>query len=823
MAKQPTITPGATPMTFEEFREGGFTFAGGFKGFQEAQRLATENEAAKRAGADIKITKPTLQTGQSATSRGRQFKTPTAVVESVVPTKTKAIEEDRFAGMPDWLRDQLLAEEARVAQEGVVEEELRDINVIAEEYGLELGEETIGGVVKKFKEEQAEELTAAEKKVAMLKELDVAQTKRFSETAEGAKGATEAAFAQGREGAMASTAKALRTEFITEMDKRIGEANTRLQLANDQRDKFILDLEKAQKAGQKKLAESIKKSLGAAQVKIDEAKTNYLNALTTANQEARLAEASTRQNLQSFTDLVNKGTELNNASLISIADSLNIPTETALGYYEGAEAIRAEKGLSVAEKQLKLNDLAFTFDEKIQGIRGEQAQAINDFTKLSQSGNYTQAQLAQFATAMNIPNDQNPLYLADIKLKQSNAIIAEKEANGVAITPEDRLDQYKAQAELNRIMGITGEAFVPRKSLEGIEVTYDNGEYNVNTPKNAKYQCGEAVNRTWGLASAGDSGMGNSYESKQKTVDERGILATNITDPQAQIKPGMAFVMPIGGNVADQGHCGIVTSVNSDGTFQSVEFNANGDEKRTEQIREISQMYGFSAPPNSSIEGGEGTEVGKLIKQFIDEGFSPEKARDKAEEQVEKRDLNKKKIKLQIDENQIAIDTVDTILATLSPFSPTSRTALGRTVGQLVPGSAARDIAADLDTLKAIVGFEKLQAMRAASPTGGALGQVSEMENKLLQSTKGSLDIGQSNEKFIKNLNQVKSILERINAAGKEDIGEGGKDLIQVTRPDEIESIFSGISKALHEGIPEQEIINSLRNQGIDPYVFFNR
>jgi hypothetical protein len=58
-------------------------------------------------------------------------------------------------------------------------------------------------------------------------------------------------------------------------------------------------------------------------------------------------------------------------------------------------------------------------------------------------------------------------------------------------------------------------------------------------------------------------------------------------------------------------------------------------------------------------------------------------------------------------------------------------------------------------TVKANIGFDKLQAMREASPTGGALGQVSEMENRLLQATQGNLEIGQKPEQLDMNLKRI--------------------------------------------------------------------
>lgn len=76
-----------------------------------------------------------------------------------------------------------------------------------------------------------------------------------------------------------------------------------------------------------------------------------------------------------------------------------------------------------------------------------------------------------------------------------------------------------------------------------------------------------------------------------------------------------------------------------------------------------------------------------------------------------------------------------------------------------VPGSDAGNLASTLNTIKANIGFDKLQAMREASPTGGALGQVSERENVLLQSVLGALDQSQSQDQFVANLQRLKQVL----------------------------------------------------------------
>lgn len=67
-----------------------------------------------------------------------------------------------------------------------------------------------------------------------------------------------------------------------------------------------------------------------------------------------------------------------------------------------------------------------------------------------------------------------------------------------------------------------------------------------------------------------------------------------------------------------------------------------------------------------------------------------------------------------------------------------------------------------LETIKANIGFDKLQAMREASPTGGALGAVSEFENRLLQAVYGSLVQSQRQEDLLYNLDRLETIYNRI-------------------------------------------------------------
>jgi hypothetical protein len=79
-----------------------------------------------------------------------------------------------------------------------------------------------------------------------------------------------------------------------------------------------------------------------------------------------------------------------------------------------------------------------------------------------------------------------------------------------------------------------------------------------------------------------------------------------------------------------------------------------------------------------------------------------------------------------------------------------------------IGGTGAHDLDNLVTTIKANVGFDKLQQMRAMSPTGGALGQVSENENRLLQSVMGALEQSQSQDQFQFNLKRLHNVTQDI-------------------------------------------------------------
>lgn len=84
------------------------------------------------------------------------------------------------------------------------------------------------------------------------------------------------------------------------------------------------------------------------------------------------------------------------------------------------------------------------------------------------------------------------------------------------------------------------------------------------------------------------------------------------------------------------------------------------------------------------------------------------------------------------------------------------------TVGDWLPESNAAEVNRQVKALKAVAASENINAMRQASPTGGALGNASDADIKLLQDKAGALDPGAGPSRFKKALDDYERTLLRI-------------------------------------------------------------
>lgn len=102
-------------------------------------------------------------------------------------------------------------------------------------------------------------------------------------------------------------------------------------------------------------------------------------------------------------------------------------------------------------------------------------------------------------------------------------------------------------------------------------------------------------------------------------------------------------------------------------------------------------------------------------------------------------------------------------------------TGLGGALLQNLPMTEARALRGDLDTIRANVGFDELQAMRDASPTGGALGQVSNQENTLLQSVRAAIDQLLEGKDLEANLRIIKKSNQELREIQRQKLAEDEK------------------------------------------------
>ena len=109
----------------------------------------------------------------------------------------------------------------------------------------------------------------------------------------------------------------------------------------------------------------------------------------------------------------------------------------------------------------------------------------------------------------------------------------------------------------------------------------------------------------------------------------------------------------------------------------------------------------------------------------------------------------------------VVIEDIDRALAGLDEGMLPTSGLMGGTLAN-VPGTQAHDVSKLIQTIKANSGFDRLQAMRDSSPTGGALGAINQSEMGLLQSALGNLEQSQSEDQLKYNLERVRRIYDGI-------------------------------------------------------------
>ncbi len=189
-----------------------------------------------------------------------------------------------------------------------------------------------------------------------------------------------------------------------------------------------------------------------------------------------------------------------------------------------------------------------------------------------------------------------------------------------------------------------------------------------------------------------------------------------------------------------------------------VRFGPDGQQIAAGPEKAASGGDAFTLSPGQQRFGPDGQPIASVDPKLDPKAAAAEAAAPRIEAQAYGKAQN---VLTSIDDaiSQIGV-TKDGKLDT-SPLNISGTGFYGSATGW-IGGTDAYNLNRTIETIKANLGFDELQRMRAASPTGGALGSITEKELALLQSTVASLDTGQDREALFANLRRVQSIYQKI-------------------------------------------------------------
>jgi murein DD-endopeptidase MepM/ murein hydrolase activator NlpD len=317
----------------------------------------------------------------------------------------------------------------------------------AKEMGIELPYKTYDEFLAYQKAGQRADTDYLTEQQGYARALEGAQMEQAFEQMDASEAGITASLAQGREGVTSTSQPRFIAEYGEQLNRQKRQLEVERQAAESRRQKALSDLKRAQQKGDASLAEAIQGQLSTIENNIRRIDTEALNAATAAQEQALNVESSTRQNLTTFTNLINEGTELSVQGITSFAKQLNIPFESAYDYYQGAEQIRNDKSLSVEEKRIANEQNQFNLENAISGgvLQAENKQRY--FRDAVARGEDP----TELAIMLDLPNEFNPVYQLKVRREAAETKIREIEASGKPIPGSlEDLELRKAKLELEQ-------------------------------------------------------------------------------------------------------------------------------------------------------------------------------------------------------------------------------------------------------------------------------------------------------------------------------------------------------------------------------------
>lgn len=414
--------------------------------------------------------------------------------------------------------------------------EYKDPNEFAKELGLSTGPESIEDVVKQYKEKNKKEADFQKEINALEGGIESDSFKMEKDKGKSAIKATYANFAQGREGAVGSSAFKVAEGFDNRINQQMDIQTRAIQVNQLKRKKAEEDLADAQKRGDQSLAQSLMSDIARADQNIREAEARLGEVQNNAmDLSMKMEEQKANSKMKAF-DVLAK----------SPAGSLAGQDPMAVAESFGVDTATASVLITMDTKKVALEARQMDMDEADYAI------------KMSE----IQENIANAKFAGMTPEQKNFEYYKGMMYDDPAA--AEEFALATGIKEKSFFADFQQQVQEAEVLYEKKGVKAPIKSKYAYDVTPDGAiSFEKSAPAGKcigkRSQCGEFVND---VINGGPGLMGDTYESKMAKVNSKSAV------------PGSAFVEKIGGVT---GHTGIVEKTYPDGSFDIRESNYTHD------------------------------------------------------------------------------------------------------------------------------------------------------------------------------------------------------------------------------------------------------
>lgn len=329
---------------------------------------------------------------------------------------------------------------------------------------------------------------------------------------------------------------------------------------------------------------------------------------------------------------------------------------------------------------------------------------------------------------------------------------------GQEMTPDQFLASPEAQDAVFK--GQFGQ-YAQKYGPEGAAKAWFAGERGMSNP-NARDQLGTTV-------SAYADKFNRAYQPAQPPYQVAGPPTAAPQSPVAQAMTPPAMPAPSGifANVPKEQLPSILSGLTSKNpTLKALAVQQMGNYTKLQDYdihhRPDGTIVAVNKKNPSEVRTIAGDSKGMVDFEASKAG-AVEKAKALATREVAKPEQDKQNQKVA----DIVTQDIDRAIKTIDSATLPTTGATGNLISS-VGGTAAHDLSKLLDTVKSNAGFQELSKMRQASPTGAALGSVTERELALLQSTIGNLEQSQSEAQLKDNLRRVKNTyMDIIHGEGK--------------------------------------------------------